>query len=107
MKRKGWRIDLRRLCGAQFPKILGIRQCFLECGEFLGRQHDELALAVLAQKPGMKSDHGLNRVTFRHSHHALPAAVVALAVEVDQDVAGFGTLAGADHAAVFQFIHQS
>src|SRR6185436_18568877 len=34
-------------------------------------------------------------------------AVCAAAVEVDEDVAGFGPVAGADDAAVFEFIHDA
>src|ERR1700680_4769761 len=42
-----------------------------------------------------------------HTLTADPASVGALAVEVDQDFAGLGAVAGADEAAVFQLIHDA
>ena len=40
-------------------------------------------------------------------HRFLPPAIVALAVKVYEDVARFGTFAGADDAAAFEFIHDA
>ncbi len=37
----------------------------------------------------------------------LPAAVMAFAVEVDQDFARLGTFALADNAAIFQLVHDA
>ena len=41
------------------------------------------------------------------SHRFLPAAIGAFAVQVNQDVARFGAFAGADDAAVFEFVHDA
>src|ERR1022692_2685190 len=41
------------------------------------------------------------------SHRLLPRAVVAFAVQVNQDFARFGAFALADDTAIFQFIHDA
>ncbi len=44
---------------------------------------------------------------FLPSNRALPRAIRATAVQINQDVARFCAFAGADDAAIFQFVHDA